>query len=176
MQGILETLQDPHARHAMLVHFPIVLALVGIVPLIIHLAMKARSRGLGLALVAWYAAASIGAALAANSGEAAEEGVEALSLTPAEQAALERHEELGENGWIWPLIPAAFAAATLVPRPRLRIAAGGLAIAAGAGVAVWVGATAHAGGELVYKHGLGVPARGAAPITVPRTQTDDDED
>ncbi len=176
MQGILDTLQDPHARHAMLVHFPIVLALIGVVPLIIHLAMKGRSRGLGVALVAWYAAASIGAGLAANAGEAAEEGVEALVLTPAEQAALERHEELGENGWVWPLIPAALAAVTLVPRPRLRLAAGGLALAAGAGVAVWVGATAHAGGELVYRHGLGVPARGAAPAVMPRLQSDDDED
>mgnify|MGYP001226824110 CR=1 FL=1 len=175
MQGMLDTLQDPHARHAMLVHFPIVLALIGVVPLVIHLAMKARSRGLGLALLAWYAAASIGAALAANSGEAAEEGVEALSLTTAEQAALERHEELGENGWIWPLIPAALAAVTLVPRPRLRIAAAGLALAAGAGVAVWVGATAHAGGELVYKHGLGVPARGAGPLSMPQPR-DDHED
>lgn len=174
MQGMLDTLQDPHARHAMLVHFPIVLALIGVVPLAIHLAMKARSRGLGLALAAWYAAASIGTALAANAGEAAEEGVEALALTPAERAALERHEELGENGWIWPLIPAALAAVTLVPRSRLRLAAGGIALAAGAGVAVWVGATAHAGGELVYKHGLGVPQRGAAVFSMPRPRDDDD--
>lgn len=174
----LEMLQDPHARHAMLVHFPIVLAFVGVVLLIVLGGLKFRAKGLKAGAIACFLAASIGAAAAASAGEDAEERVEkSAAMTPAAKAVLAEHEELGENGWIWPLIPAGLVLLSMVPRRGLEIGAGALALAAALGVGVWVAKTAHAGGALVYVHGVGVPgpgAAGGAPVSVGGEQEDVD--
>jgi uncharacterized membrane protein len=164
MQGMLDAWTDPHMRHAMLVHLPIVFGGLGILPLLALALTGFRSVTLKLVCVAWFALASAGAGLAAGAGEAAEEALHTLRvpLTGASGATLERHEELGEGGWIWPLIPAALVAVTLVPvgpkRRAIPIAAGLAAIAASLGVGWWVAATSHTGGELVYVHGVGAPS------------------
>ena len=179
MSDLLQTLQDPHARHAMLVHLPIIFGALGFIPAIALLINKARNHWLRGTVVVWFVLASIGAGLAAGAGEDAAEGVEHASpaLSATEEHALEEHEELGENGWIWPLIPAVLVLVTLVPRPPVRLAAAGLAAVASLGVAGWIATTAHAGGELVYAYGLGVPERGATPSsTAERTREHDEDD
>lgn len=175
LANILDSLNDPHARHAMLVHTPIVLGSLGVVPLIALAATKFRNVTLKVVCIAWFLVASGGAAMAINAGEAAEETVEG-GLAPAAALALEKHEELAENGWLWPLIPAALVGLTFIRKRTAAVAAGALAIAAGAGVAGWVALTAHEGGRLVYKHGVGVPAPGdvqTAPPTPRRGHEDD---
>ncbi|MCC6678828.1 MAG: hypothetical protein IT436_16990 [Phycisphaerales bacterium] len=170
LQDLMQTLNDPHARHAMMVHLPIAGAFLAMFISLIWALTRFRSTGLGASAAVLFLTASLGAALAANAGEAAAESVEGSPMTPTEKAALEQHEELGENGWIWPLIPAALiglAAFSRSPAPgkitRIRVVTGLLALAGSVGVSVWVANTAHTGGALVYTHGLGVPARGAAP-------------
>lgn len=177
MNDILELMQDPHARHAMLVHWPIVLGLLGVVPAAVLLATLGKSKSARIVGIIWFLLASGAAGLAANAGEEAEEGVEhgAISLTEAEDHAVEHHEELGEGGWKWPLIPAALMALSFAPGKRLRIAASAGALAASLGVAGWIALTAHAGGELVYVQGLGVPERGSA-IVGSSTLHDHDDD
>jgi len=166
--GMLSSFADPHARHALLGHLPIIFSLLGILPCLAFAATRFRSRVPRLVCIAWFAAASAGAWLAADAGEEAEEDLEAATtLTAVEEAAIHEHEELAERGWIWPLIPAALIAVTLVPKKQVRVAAGALAIVASVGVAVWIARTAHLGGNLVYVHGLGVPERGATPQTPP---------
>ncbi|CAG1009057.1 hypothetical protein PHYC_03647 [Phycisphaerales bacterium] len=176
--SFFEMLQDPHSRHAMLVHFPIVLVFVGVVLLMILGARKFRPKGLKVGVAGCFLAASLGAAAAASAGEDAEDRVEgSAAMTPAAKAVFEEHEELGENGWIWPLIPAGLVLVSLVPRRGLEIGAGALALAGALGVAVWVGKTAHAGGELVYVHGVGVPGPGATAgeVQAPNPARDDDD-
>lgn len=167
MNEFLQTWQDPHARHAALVHLPVVLGALGAAPLVALACTRFKNATLKWVCVVWFALASAGAALAASAGEDAADGVEhtGAHVTPAEHAALERHEDLGDGGWMWPLIPAALVALTFVPRRAVAVASGSLAIAAGVGVAVWIALTAHAGGRLVYVYGLGVPARGDAAVS-----------
>lgn len=157
---MLESWNDPATRHAMLVHWPIVLAFVGLA-LAVAAAIVRSSAALRWATLACFAGASIGSAMASNAGEAAEHRVKGSSpaLTAVEAKALHEHEELGENGWIWALIPAALAAGAFVGRPKIGRTSAWLAAGAGAGVVVWAALTAQAGGELVYKHGLGTPKR-----------------
>jgi len=164
MPDIFATWSDPHARHAMLVHFPIVLGLLGVVPLLGLAFYKFNCRSMACACILWFVLASIGAGLAAGAGEEAEHSAEEVMppLTSVEEAALHEHEELGEGGWRWPLIPAVLAAFTLIPRRPVRIAAGIAAIVASLGVALWVANTAHHGGKLVYTYGVGVPSRSAS--------------
>ncbi len=165
--GMLSSFADPHARHALLVHLPIVFGVLGIVPCLVFAVSGFKSKIARVVCIAWFAAASAGAGLAAGAGEEAAEGVESAALTPVEKAAIHEHEELGEGGWMWPLIPAVLVAVTLVPKKQVRVGAGVLAAAASVGVAVWIAQAAHLGGRLVYVHGLGVPERGTALDAVP---------
>ncbi len=174
----LQTWQDPHARHAMIVHIPIALGALGVLPLLALAATRFTSRPLKLLCIGWFLVASAGAFMAANAGEEAKERVE--KTTPAAaKAALHDHEELGENGWAWPLIPAGLLVVSLVPRKKLAAAAGVLAIAGALAVTGWVAYTGHTGGKLVYTYGVGVPAPGAAGTQIPaapaKEKHDDDD-
>ncbi len=178
MQNALsQFLNDPHIRHAALVHFPIVLAALGILPLIALLMTGLKSRALKLFCVLWFAMASGGAALAANSGEAAADNLSVRSpgITAAEHDAIEHHEELAENGWIWPLIPAVLVLLTFPKKPAVRRPAFVLAAIASLGVAYWVALTAHAGGKLVYDLGIGVESRMVRSLPEGATRPSEEE-
>jgi uncharacterized membrane protein len=162
LHDFMATWDDPHARHAMLIHAPIVLGVLGVLPLLALAATGFRSAPLKWVLLGWFLAASAGGWLAADAGEKAKESVERRQgpLSRLEKDVLHDHEELGENGWIWPLIPAALVGVSLVRPRKVQLIAGWLAVAASLGVGGWVATTAQAGGKLVYVHGLGVPGRG----------------
>lgn len=178
MNSFLDTLNDPHARHAMLVHLPIVLGALGFLPVAALLLTRMRSKSLLGVCVVVFALASVGGWLAANAGEEAEHLVEERPLSAAAKESLERHEGLGELGWVWPLVPLGVLGATVLVKPgRARMALGSAALAGALGVGVWVSLTAHEGGRLVYVHGVGVPNAGTtgAPV-VPAASPDDDDD
>lgn len=162
MSGMFsQFLNDPHIRHAILIHFPIVFALLGILPLLALLATRLNVPSLKVLCVAWFVVASAGAFFAAQAGEAAEDhlGVRSPGITQADHDQIEHHEELAENGWLWPLIPAALVLLTFPTRGAIRKPAFILACVAALGVAAWVALTASSGGKLVYDLGLGVHAR-----------------
>lgn len=162
MESLLESLSDPHSLHAMLVHLPIMLGVLGVLPLAALCVSRFRSGPLRALTVAWFLALSASAGAAAMSGNsaAANLGHADPPLAQDERAAVAVHEHRGERAWIWPLIPAAFVLAS--GSRRWRAAAGAGAVLASVGVAVWFGVIAHAGGRLVYARGLGVPER--APV------------
>jgi len=185
LQEFLDMFNDPHARHAMVVHLPIAGSMLAILLTLAWAVTRFRATGLAVAAAILFVCASIGAAMAANAGEAAADRLEGAGLSTAEHAALEKHEELGERGWIWPLIPAALIGLGLTARApvpkqvnRIRVALGAIGIIAGLGVGAWVASAAHEGGQLVYRHGLGVPARGAGPVAAapPSTELRDHDD
>ncbi len=159
MESMLETLRDPHARHAMMVHLPIILGVLGVIPLGVLALNRFRSTRLRWIVAAWFLMLSISSLAAAQSGTTAARNLERLTppLHPEDMAAVAKHEYRGGRAWIWPLIPAALVAVSA--GPRTRPIAGAAAILAGAGVACWFGVIAHVGGRLVYARGLGVPER-----------------
>lgn len=178
MQDILDMLGDPNARHAMMVHWPIVLGLLGVVPAAVLVVTLGRSTRARVVALVWFALASLGAGLAANSGGPAEHSTkrQTTDLTEAEQAAIHEHEELGEGGWKWPLIPAGLIALSFIPRKRVQLIAACAGLAGALGVAGWISLTADAGGQLVYVHGLGVPERGSADAGPAAPAGPNDED
>jgi uncharacterized membrane protein len=160
-ETLRQSLSDPNAFHAMTVHFPVALAIVGALLLVAFAAVGFRSRGVASVVVLCFLAASAGALVARSAGHAAEEALETMQppMTIAEHDAVESHEDAGENLWIWTIVPAAFAGLTFTKRRRLRLAFGLLALASGfaaTGATVYTG---HLGGRLVYHHGLGAPDR-----------------
>lgn len=180
MNGFIDSFTDPHARHAILSHLPIVLGALGFLPVAAWLATRMKNRATLITGLVMFALASAGAFAAAQAGEAAQHHLSG-PMSVAAETALERHEELGESGWLWPLAPfGALAVAGLIPARRLRATFGAVALAAALGVAGWVALTAHEGGNLVYVHGVGVPAPGAqaqaAPDQKPAVQTERERD
>lgn len=184
MSSFMQTLNDPHARHAMLVHAPIALGILTVIPMLALACSRFRSKALIGVCAGAFVLTSVGAALAANAGEAAMDRVLERGTTGVERAAMDEHEELAEIAWVWPIIPAGLlgGVALFYKRGPVRIASGTLATAASIGVAVWIGLTAHAGGRLVYVHGLGVPPRAekrtdtpAPPASSTPKQTHDDD-
>ncbi|MFI4917572.1 MAG: hypothetical protein ACIAS6_13840 [Phycisphaerales bacterium JB060] len=167
IESMLQSFQDPHSRHAVLVHFPIVLGALGLIPVAALAVLRFRSRVASAACIAWFVLAMAGLGLASGAGEEAYERVEEAQppLTQAEHDALEEHESRGEGAWLWALPAVVRAAATLVPRAPVRIAAGVLLVAAAGTLSGFVAVTGHTGGKLVYEHGLGVPQRASGAAT-----------
>lgn len=137
--------------HPMVVHFPIALLLVAL--LFDVAALFLPKAGLTRTSLYLSALAAPGAVAAYLSGEAAEEPAENL---PGIEALLERHEDLGKL-----LMIAAIA--VLIVRlgffwRRWHETIAGRAVLAffGGILAILVGATGYAGGQLVYDHGAGV--------------------
>ncbi|MCC7407710.1 MAG: hypothetical protein IT442_06535 [Phycisphaeraceae bacterium] len=160
---ITELVNDPHRQHAALVHFPVAVAFLGLVLLIIFLINLGRSSALRWSIVAVYLLALIAAVLAMRAGHASEEHIVdqlKVQLTPAAQEILSDHEEMGEGVWMTLALPAILVAVSAV-RP-LRVAGAVIALLAGLVAAGWIGYTAYLGGNLVYAHGVGVP-----PMTTP---------
>lgn len=158
-----QAMNDPAMWHAMVVHFPIVLASLAFVPILAALVFRLKNKTLlwiGLTMLLML---SVSAFVAIEAGEDADDHLTARDVTPAEEAAVKKHEELAENGWIWPLIPAACLVVVLLPIPRpkaVRPVAASLALVGALGVSGWVALTAHAGGQIVYIYGIGTPERG----------------
>jgi len=173
IESMLRTFGDPHARHAVLVHFPIVLGALGLLPVIALAILRFKSRVCSAVCVVWFACAMVGLGLAAGAGEEAYERVESTRppLSQAEEAALEEHESLGEGAWLWALPAVLLAGVTLVPKTPVRLGAGILLIAAAGMLGGFVAVTGHTGGKLVYEYGLGVPLRGQAPAAATGTPT-----
>ena len=171
IDSMIESWQDPHSRHALLVHFPVVLGSLGLIPVLGFACTRFRSRLGSAVCIAWFVAAMIGLGLASGAGEEAYKKVEQSHppLTQREHDALEEHESLGEGAWLWALPCVLLAVGTLVPRKPVRLSAGASLIVAAAVLTGFVAVTGHTGGRLVYEHGLGVPPRGSAPDPAVRT-------
>lgn len=196
----METLRDFaelwgqfQARHAMLVHLPVVLSLVCAVAAVISAIAKRRVASLRwMTLI--FTAALIGAAFAATAtGDLAKDAVED-ALSPQADAVLEKHEELAD--FVWPIAAAGFVLTALSfiggsvkpppkrddeeepaksPPPPPKLGFGGVAAWLAAivlvGGAGWVGLTAHQGGKLVYQYGAVIPTK-AGPAG-PSSESDD---
>ena len=166
MNDLLRFFNDPNARHAILVHLPIALSILGVIPAIALALTRFKNRTLLGVCVAWFLLASGGAFLAADAGEDAHEAIHeaaehgGATLTEAQNDAIHEHEELGEDGWLWSGLTAAVFAVAFIPKKRVAPIAGSVGVVASLGVVYWAVITGHAGGMLVYEMGVGAPSPG----------------
>jgi uncharacterized membrane protein len=162
LNDISQTLSDPSMKHAMIVHWPIVLAGVGVILVSLVVITGARNRTLQWLALATFAALAIAGFIAMNSGEHAEHDIQG-SLSAEASAVLEQHETLAN--WVW-----IFGVGLLVPsamtflRPRgAKLASGWIAAIASLFVMGWIANVAHFGGRLVYEFGVGAGGDQRAP-------------
>lgn len=164
----------PNPIHPALVHFPIVLILIGTVVAVVAVVWRGWH-------LPWLAAAllvggALGALIAARTGGQQAEMVGVIS--DRAEALLETHEEWGEQTRNLALAAAmlALASASLARFPKVARGLGVATAVAAAAAAYAVAETGHYGGQLVYKHGVGINTaagnQGATPVPSPRRDVD----
>ena len=173
IHGFLEAWGDPQMRHAMVVHFPIVLSVIGLPVALLAALWHSKDRGRVMRWVALTTYLVLAASLyvAQESGEEAEHAAGPLSEAGHEE--LEEHEHHGLNLWWWPAAICLVAGAGFIPRPAVRITSSWLVVVAGAIVAQRVAETADHGGRLVYEHGAAGTADLVSLLAATGTADDD---
>jgi hypothetical protein len=170
MQSFLDAWNDPQMRHAMVVHFPVVLSVVSL-PFAVLAALwlgKDRGRVFQWITLAAYVALTVSLYVAGESGHDAEHA--AAPLSEAGEIELEEHEHHGHTLWQWPAVICILAGVGFVRVKPVRIAAAWLVVSGGLVVAERVAHTADHGGRLVYVHGaVSGPGTGSALIDSPAT-------
>jgi uncharacterized membrane protein len=172
----------PNPLHPAVVHFPIVLILLGCALAVV--AVLVRKWHLPVITAVLLSLGALGAIVATTTGEADEELLG--ELAPAAEHILDEHEDWGEFTRNIAIVAAILAVASAVLTrfviPARILAA--LAALVAIGAAYGVVQTGHYGGQLVYKHGAGVnTAAGNAAQAQPAEQgagkkhnKDDDDD
>jgi len=167
----------PDPLHPAIVHFPIVLILLGTVAAIIAVFVRRWH-------LPWIAAAllilgAIGGFAATWTGSQAEETIG--ELPESTEQILEEHEEWGERARnvaafaaVLAVLAASLGRFPLISRPT-AFAVAMLAL----GASYCVAQAGHYGGLLVYKHGVGINTAAAAstlPAKAGETKGGDDDD
>ena len=156
MQQFLDAWNNPPMRHAMLLHFPIVLSAIGPIVTILAALFWSKSKVFRWAALILFIALLGCGYITEESGENAHDAVEG-SLSEDGEALLHEHEELGEKVWIFSGISLILVAGSFVPKARIGRSSAWLAVLGSMWVAGWVANTADHGGRLVYEFGAGTP-------------------
>lgn len=145
--------------HAILVHFPIALAIAG-VPLVLISGFAAAGRAVRWVGVGLYGVVAASAYAAFWSGERARDLIP--NTYPQEiWDTLETHEALAASVWIGALVTAVFLGIGAFHYKWIRVPSTTIAFVASVVTAILVGTTGHFGGQLVYKHAVGTPGAAA---------------
>ena len=168
MQSFFDAWNDPQMRHAMVVHFPVVLSVVSL-PMAVLAALwlgKDRGRVFQWITLAVYLALTVSLYVAGESGHDAEDA--AAAMTEAGEQELQEHEHHGHTLWQWPAVLCVVAGVGFLRVKPVRIGAAWLVVGGGLLVAERVAHTADHGGRLVYVHGAASrPGPGSGSINSP---------
>ncbi|MHC4099366.1 MAG: c-type cytochrome domain-containing protein [Planctomycetota bacterium] len=156
LKHFMDAWADPSMRHAMVVHFPIVLALAGIPFVVIAALIQRRGAPMRWTALAVYLLLAVIGMAGRASGHDAHDAVSG-SLNEQGQALLEDHERLGHQVWLFGALVAGLIGASFWKKPKVRVPAAWLAVAGSLLAAGWTANTANHGGRLVYEHGAGTP-------------------
>ena len=147
---------SPPLLHAIVAHFPVALAFLGIPLVYLCAVLNSERDTLRWVATAAYALLLVFAYLAVETGENAQ--AELPQTLPAEVwDKVDAHQWWAEQVWIFAGLTALFMALSVVKIRAIRITTTGLAMLLSLVTAVWVGFTGHHGGQLVYECALGTP-------------------
>jgi uncharacterized membrane protein len=169
--SMLESWNSPPTRHAMFVHMPIALAMIGAV-LALLAAVLSKNATLRALAIGVQVALALAAFFTLNTGEAAEHAI-SVPLSQEVSDLIHHHEELAEKIWWFGLGVAGLLTLAAVTRGALRTILAWAAVLGSLATIGWVSVTAHHGGELVYKHGVGTRPLEAVASSAPRTTRPD---
>jgi uncharacterized membrane protein len=170
LRQMSEAYHDKQQLHAILVHLPIAASILGLVLIVALVLTRGRSAGLRWACFIVLALGALSGYLAAAVGEDAEMFArDNLVSTPAADAELEAHTDMGDKVWIFLAGTAVLTALTALKVPVVRMIVLILTLLAGVTTFTWVGITGHRGGRLVYVYGAVAPPGEKAATQPPAT-------
>ncbi len=160
----------PDPLHPAIVHFPIVLLLLG-APLAI-LSIFLRKWHLPVLAAIVLSLGALGALAATWTGE--KDAEMAGELAGNGEQTLDEHEEWGERARNAGIVAAllAITSAALVRKPLAGRVVGAVAAVAAVAAAFSVAQAGHYGGQVVYKYGAGVNTAAGAAATSPAGGTE----
>ena len=160
LQSFNETLNSPQQLHAAIVHLPIAAAVFGAIAVIALLCTAGKNNTLRWSAGVIFAFGAITGFMGEQTGDNAMRDIHPTvgEFTDRAQDDLYEHEEMGAKVWRFLAFTGVLVALSAVKKQWVRITALSLATLAAIGSGVFVGITAHYGGQLVYRHGTGVPA------------------
>ena len=155
--SVIEELISPQVLHAVLVHLPLALGMIGIPMVFIGAVTKMNNPTLRWVIFFVYVFMALTALPAAFMGARALSAAEG-TMPAAAVAIAESHKWMAKNAWVLPLITAFLVLICRTKQEWFRVAVATLAVLAGVAAGIWMGITGYYGGELVYGYGIGTPA------------------
>jgi len=156
-EAVYASMRDPQMRHAIAVHLPAALAMLGFLAALLSAVLSGKRAALRGVTLSVYVLLVVTAWLAVLSGESAR--AEITRLLPGEvHDIVVTHEAMAEKTWALALITAILVLAGCVAGEKLKRLAAWLAVIGALATAGWVAQVAHYGGVLVYEHGVGTAA------------------
>lgn len=163
--------------HAIVVHMPIALSVLGVPAALVAAFFGREKTHLRWLVVVLYLTLLLASVVAVQTGEDAEHAIP--SGQPQAMWDVENeHEEMAEKVWIFALATALLALLSVPKVDGLRLVMSVLMVIGSLACAGWVGLVGHHGGTLVYVYGVGTPAvekQEPAPLPVPDTGSPDAE-
>ena len=156
---VIQSFEDPQRLHAVMVHIPIAIALLGFVLTLGVTLTGSKASGLRWTTVFIFLLGTLAALWASYTGEEAEAHLPVKPSTIA-QEVLDKHEALAEFFWISLAVPGFLLLLSTVRVTWFRSVMLVFALLTSAASVAWVAAIGHYGGELVYQHSVGVPSAG----------------
>ncbi|HWB20501.1 MAG TPA: DUF2231 domain-containing protein, partial [Phycisphaerales bacterium] len=151
-----DSLNNPPMRHAMFVHMPIVLSILGFF-FVVLAALRPKSKGQRALAIFLYALLIVAAYFTADAGDGAENAING-KLSAEAVAVLDEHESMGQQVWVFGASVLTLLVISSLPNKMLRVGGHVFSIILSGYTLLWVSETAHYGGMLVYTYGVG-PAK-----------------
>lgn len=158
---VLKSFEDPQRLHAIMVHIPIAVAVLGLILTLGVVLTGSKASGLRWTTIFIFLLGTLAALWASHTGEEAEEHL-LIKPTGEVHELLEKHEELAEFFWVSLAVTGFLILLSTVRVTWFRSVTLVFALLASVVSVAWVGAIGHYGGELVYRHSVGVPSAGPA--------------
>lgn len=169
--ALIDSWNSPPTRHAMFVHMPIALAIVGCVLALVS-AVLPRNKTARFLAMGCQAAVVLAAYFTVQTGDRAFDAVAAKGIrTPEVSALIDLHQDMAEQIWIFGAGCLALLGVAAATKNAASMIFGWLAVAGTLATIGWVGLTANHGGELVYHYGVGTP-QPVACYDIPGTRSD----
>ncbi len=142
--------------HAIAAHMPVALSALGVLGVLVAVLVKTQRDSLRWAVVGLYVVMAVCAWLAVQTGEKARAEVSG-AIGSAIWDTIDTHQYRADRVWMFALGTAVVMAGSIAARGGLRTIMSVVTLFASLATAGWVMATGHAGGTLVYQHGIGIP-------------------
>ena len=154
LSELSQTLSNPAMKHAMFVHWPIVLGGIGAVLALLVAITGATNRSLQWLAVAAFVALTVAGFMAMKSGEDAQNAIRG-ALPAGASPLLDRHEGLAQWVWMFGAGLALVMSMTFLKQRGAKLGAAWIGVLASALAMAWIATVAHLGGRLVYEFGVG---------------------